>query len=260
MKNALQTAFDSYRRYRKAVSGNRTYRTVRYVGVSLVVAYIFLLSFPQVLFAHQTSYKNFKVYSREPLNQDIRAVLDKAETKLAASPINDPLLQPKVFLTGSHGLYATLSLFVGSGSFAKGFAMLPTSNIFVNKSDAAHDLVFRNATTNNQRSLSGVIAHETTHLLVRKRIGYLKNLRLPDWKKEGYCEYVAGGTTLDYETGVKLWRANPADGTGYQYFKYYMLVKFLLDHDKLSVDELFNRDIDVQSLEARVLLELSRDQ
>jgi hypothetical protein len=186
-------------------------------------------------------------------------VLDKAATSLAASPINDPALQPKVFLTGSHGLYATLSLFVGSGSFGKGFAMLPTSNIFINKSDAVQDLVFRNTQTNNQRSLSGAIAHETTHLLVRKKVGYLKNLSLPDWKKEGYSEYVAGGTTLDHETGMKLWRANPGDGTGYQYFKYYMLVKYLLDHEKLSVDELFSRDINVQSLEATVLRELSDD-
>ena len=49
---------------------------------------------------------------------------------------------------------------------------------------------------------------------------------------------------------------NPQDGTGYQYFKYYMLVKYLLEHDKLSVDDLFNRDIDVQSLEAKVLKSL----
>ena len=42
-------------------------------------------------------------------------------------------------------------------------------------------------------------------------------------------------------------------GTGYQYFKYYMLVRYLLEHDKLGVDALVDRDFDIQSLEQRVL-------
>ena len=71
-----------------------------------------------------------------------------------------------------------------------------------------------------------------------------------------YAEYVAGGSTLAHETGVRMWKENPQDGTGYQYFKYYMLVKYLLEHDKLSVDDLFNRDFDLPSLEERVLKSL----
>ena len=51
---------------------------------------------------------------------------------------------------------------------------------------------------NNARSLSGVIAHEITHLLIRKKFGYWRNLTMPTWKKEGYAEYVAGGSTLPY--------------------------------------------------------------
>jgi hypothetical protein len=79
---------------------------------------------------------------------------------------------------------------------------------------------------------------------------------MPTWKKEGYAEYIAGGSTLDYETGVQMWKTNPRNGAGYQYFKYYMLVKYLLEHDQLSVDDLFNRDFDVPVLEERVLQSL----
>lgn len=35
-----------------------------------------------------------------------------------------------------------------------------------------------------------------------------------------------------------------------------MLVKYLLEHDKLSVDDLFNHDIDVHLLEESVLKNL----
>jgi hypothetical protein len=73
-----------------------------------------------------------------------------------------------------------------------------------------------------------------------------------DSYREGYCEYVAGGSTLDYESGVKLWKANPNDGTGYQYFKYYLTVKNLLETDKVTVEDLFNRDIDQTQVEGKI--------
>jgi hypothetical protein len=253
MRIALSSALTAYRRYKAAKANSRAYRVLRYLVVSIVVGYVLLLCFPQVLFAHEISYRNLKVYSREPLDQDIYAVLDRVDSRLAKSEISNQDVKPKIFLTDSFSLYALLSLYLGSNSFGKGYAVLPTNNIFINKSETAKDLVFRNAPANSERSLSGVIAHETTHLLIRKRFGYWRNLTMPTWKKEGYAEYVAGGSTLVYETGVKIWKANPKDAAGYQYFKYYMLVKYLLEHDKLSVDDIFNRDFDLQSLEERVL-------
>jgi hypothetical protein len=256
MQQIRSSALAAYHQYKAAKAHSRAYRILRYLVISAVVAYLFLLSFPQVLFAQEISYGNLTIYSREPLDTNIYAVLDKVETRLAASEINHPEVKPKIFLTNSFSLYALLSLYLGGNSFGKGFAALPTNNIFINKSDPAKDLVFRNAPANNERSLSGVIVHETTHLLIRKKFGYWRNLTMPTWKKEGYAEYVAGGSTLAYETGVRMWKENPRDGTGYQYFKYYMLVKYLLEHDKLSVEDLFNRDFDLGSLEERVLTSL----
>jgi len=113
--------------------------------------------------------------------------------------------------------------------------------------------VFRDAPAHNARSLSGVLAHETTHLLVRRRIGYWRNLTAPTWKKEGYAEYVAGGSTLSYEEGVRLWKTPPHDGSGYQYFRYYMVVRYLLEHEHVSVDDLFRREFDFEATAATVL-------
>jgi hypothetical protein len=253
MRQSLSSALSSYREFRAAKAKNKPYKIVRGVLLLITAAFLLLLSFPQLLFAHQATYKNFRVYSREPLDQSINAVLDKAEARLATSPINDDSVKPKVFLTNSYGFYRGLSLNIGWNSFGKGYALLPTSNVFINKSDAARDTVFRDTPTNNARSLSGVIAHEVTHLLIRKRYGYWRNVMMPAWKKEGYAEYVAGGPTLSYEDGVKMWKGNPKDGTGYQYFKYFMVVKYLLEQEKISVDDLFNHDFDVTTLEERVL-------
>ena len=252
----LTSAVAAYRQYRAAKAKRPVYRVVRYAFFSIVLAYVLLLCFPQVLFGHQTSSGNLTVYSREPLDQNMNTVLERVQQRLAASPINSTDVKPRIFLANSFGFYSALSLYIGGNSFGKGYAALNTDNVFINKSDAANDLVFRNAPEHNQRTLSGVIAHELTHLLIRKRYGYWRNLTMPTWKKEGYAEYIAGGSTLDNETGVRMWKANPRNSGGYQYFKYYMLVKYLLEHDKLSVDDLFNRNFDVQVLEEHVLKSL----
>ena len=231
---------------------SRVYRIGRYVFLSAAVAFVFLLVYPRVLFAHEIHYKNFTIYSRKPLDQSIYTVLDKVDAQLSASPINDTSVEPKIFLTNSQKLYSFLSLYIGGNSFGKGYSLLPTNNVFINESDVSRDLVFRKAETGNQRSLSGVIAHEITHLHIRRKFGYLRNVILPAWKKEGYAEYVAGSSTLDYETGVRLWKANPNDGTGYQYFKYHLTVKYLLETEKLTVEELFNRDLDQVQVEQKV--------
>lgn len=256
MKKAFSSAVAAYRQYRAAKAKSRVYRAVRYALLSIVLAYVLLLCFPQVLFGHQVSSGNLTVYSRAPLDQNMNAVLDRVQQRLAASSINGTEVKPKIFLTNSLRFYSTLSLYIGGNSFGKGYGVLNTNNIFINKSDTANDLVFRNAPDDNQRSLSGMIAHEITHLLIRKRYGYWRNLTMPTWKKEGYAEYVAGGATLDYETGVRMWKTNPRNGASYQYFKYYMLVKYLLEHDPLSVDDLFTRNFDLQVLEERVLKSL----
>jgi hypothetical protein len=256
MRSAITAARRAWHRFRGAKASSRAYRGLRYVIASAGLAYVFLLSFPQALFGYEISHHNFTVYSREPLDPNVHAVLDRVEARLLGSGIHDESLKPRIFISDSHGLYRLLSLNVGGNSFAKGYLALPTSNIFVNKSDVAHDLVFRDAQADRQRSLSGVIAHEVTHLLVREKFGYMRNLMLPAWKQEGYSEYVAGGTLLDYETGVRKWKEQPSNDAGYRYFKYYMLVKYLIDVRKLSVEDVFTRDFDQPSLEREVMSRL----
>jgi hypothetical protein len=82
---------------------------------------------------------------------------------------------------------------------------------------------------------------------------------MPDWKEEGYCEYVAGETTLSFEEGVRRWKENPAEDSKYAYFKYHQMVKYLLDDEKISVEDLFNRDFDLKELEAKVFAKICQN-
>jgi hypothetical protein len=76
--------------------------------MAAVLGYVLLLSFPQVLFAHQISYRNLMVYSRTPLDQNVYAVLDKVESRLATSEINNQEKRSTgaspVFLRPKHSL------------------------------------------------------------------------------------------------------------------------------------------------------------
>src|SRR5262245_19464313 len=241
---------EAHRHDRGANPKSRMHRAVRYSVTSVFAAYLLIVCFPQCLFAHEVTYKNFKVYSPEPLDQRLYKVVDDAEARLARSTIYDRGIDRRVFLTGSHGMYAFLSN-KAFNSFANSVPFI--NNILINKSDVTDDWVFLNRPERNKRSLSGVIAHEVTHLSMRDKVGTLRASLMPTWKNEGYCEYIAGDSTITLEEGAKLWKENPNDDSKYRYIKYHMMVKYLLETEKLSIEEVFSRDFDPGELETKVL-------
>jgi hypothetical protein len=253
MKKVITSTLNAYRQYRAAKAKSKAYKVLRYSVTAAFVAYLLIICFPQYLFAHEVTYQNFKVYSREPFDERIYKVLDDAEARLSKSPIYDREVSRRVFLTNSHSIYAFLSN-KAFRSFANSIPFI--NNILINKSDVANDLVFLNRREHNERSLSGVIAHEVAHLFIRKRVGTLRASLMPIWKNEGYCEYVAGDSTITYEEGVKLWKENPHDDSKYRYFKYHMMMKYLLETERLSCEDVFDRDFDIRDLEAKVLRSL----
>lgn len=253
MKKVFSSALNIYRQYRAARAKSRAYRAVRYLATTLFIGYLLTICFPQYLFAHEASYRGFKVYSREPLDDGIYKVLDDAEARLSKSTIYDREVSRRVFLTNGHAMYAFLSN-KAFRSFANSVPLI--NNIIINKSDVSKDLVFLNRPENNSRSLSGVIAHEVTHLFIRKKVGTLRASLMPQWKNEGYCEYIAVDTTITYDEGVRLWKENPLDDSKYRYFKFHLMVKYLLEVEKLSIEDVFSRDFDTKDLEARVFRSL----
>jgi hypothetical protein len=70
-----------------------------------------------------------------------------------------------------------------------------------------------------------VIAHERTHALLLSHYGILTEYFLPTWKKEGYCEYVGGHPSFDFDEGKRLIRER-RDGRSpaFRYFEFYLMV------------------------------------
>src|SRR5258705_8150134 len=109
MRKPKISSLNTYRQYRAAKARSKAYRILRYSLMAIFAAYLLTICFPQYLFAHDIAYKNFKVYSREPLDENIYRILDDAEAKLSKSPIYDSEISRRVFLTNSYGFYAFLS-------------------------------------------------------------------------------------------------------------------------------------------------------
>jgi hypothetical protein len=221
------------------------YRRTSIVVSVVALVYLALLYFPQPLFGFSTTHGRFQVYSREPLPPEIDKVLDSAETRLQTSPIYDETVSRPVYLTGGFKMYAFFSP-KAFRSFANSLPFI--NNIYVSNTDVANDRVFVNRDSHNMRSLSGVIAHETTHLFIRNRYGTLNASLMPTWKNEGYCEYVAGDSTISFDEGLALWRSNPNDDSGYRYLKYHAMIKYLLENEHLSVDDIFTRELNEKEI------------
>ena len=234
-------------------SRGRVYKITTSVIAGLAIAYVLLLYFPQPLFAYSATYENFNIHSREPIPPEMETILKSADERLARVPFYSKERIRQIYLTGGFKMYALLS-HKAYRSFANSVPLI--NNIMINQTDVPADRVFVNREKNNSRSLSGVIAHEVTYLFIRERYGTLQTTMMPTWKNEGYCEYIAGDTTIPFEEGLRLWRDNPNDDTAYRYIKYQAMVQYLLEKEKISVDEFFTRSFDENDVAAKTFASL----
>jgi hypothetical protein len=125
------------------------------------------------------------------------------------------------------------------------------NNVLLTKSDVAADRMFIDRPENNSRSLSGVIAHEIVHLFIRQRYGTVQASLMPTWKNEGYCEYIAGDSTISVEEGLRRWQGNTSDDARYRYIKYHLMMKYLLEQEHQTVDQIMTQDLNESVVSAK---------
>jgi hypothetical protein len=132
-------------------------------------------------------------------------------------------------------------------------------NTILSRTDVTANLVFRDAALHDRRPLSAVIAHERIHALMDRHFGDLACLSIPVWKKEGYCEYIAGSPSFDVDEGKRLIRKGQAEAVGpFRYFRYRMMVKYLLDVEGLDIQEIVARDFSPDEVVAKVRQQIDR--
>ena len=179
-------------------------RSLRYLLSGVLVLWFAVLCAPQLLaWPDSIRIGQTRIYAEEPIAPKIRSILARSDALLKSSTIYSDGDGRRIFLTNGGWRWRLLS-FPGGGAFA--YSKPLTEAIIVNRNSIAKDLAWNGQTFGGQRTLSGVIAHERTHGLIRSHFGLLAATRFPTWKVEGYCDHVAGESSLTQADYTKLMR------------------------------------------------------
>lgn len=240
-------------------------------GALLVLAYIGVLAFPQPLFSHHTSYRNYEVWSDQPIPPQIAQVLDDATRRLRTSELHEPDQTFKIFFCN-----ASWRLWLFSHQFSDQIGgnadTWLTRNVYIRSSDIAANRIHSPGAgpilDAAQRPLSYYVAHEITHILESRAFGRLMYLRYPQWLTEGYADYIGKGGDFDFDENRRLLAGGDAlldyRKSGL-YRRFHLEVSYLLDKKGLTVRQVFAdppREQDVldrlQNIQPGVLPEFGR--
>ncbi|WP_423142126.1 hypothetical protein ACOYW6_01815 [Parablastomonas sp. CN1-191] len=187
-------------------------RALRIGTYGAFAAFVSPLAAPQLLaFPYHAVSNGSDVWSERPLPQaELDRVTARAAALVAASPLADRSGERRhVFLTRGGWRWNWLAL-QSRDAFAVTRAV--GGALLMNRSDLAGDRIVNGY--RRTRTLSGVLAHETCHGMERKRLGIVAtDIALPQWLREGYCDYVARESTLSDVEAARLraeGRSDPA--------------------------------------------------
>ncbi len=187
----------------------------RLLGLAAVALVVVNYAPEALAFPYHQRVGRFSVYSDAPPGPNLPAVLAHADALVAAGPIPDALPAKRLFLTDGGWRWRVLTL-NASGAFG---LTRPLSNaIVVNRSDVAADRFVDGRAVGGRRTLSGVVAHETMHLLLGRRYGAVRMAMQPSWKTEGFADYVARESSLS-DADVARLRAARQDHPALLYYE-----------------------------------------
>lgn len=225
----------------KTVSGAplKWRRLASWTASLAVGLYVLLTAAPELLaWPHVAQHGRTRVYSDRPIPPEIQRVLARTDALLARTPIDRPDLERRLFLTDGGWRWSLLT--PGHGT---AFALRRPwrDAVIVNRSDVVGDRVENGEPIGGRRTLSGILAHELTHVLVGHRYGELRAAFFPSWMAEGYADHVAQESSLS-EADYRRLRADGADHPALDYYEGRRQVRLLLARVGGNPDALFGGD------------------
>ena len=226
-------------------AAKRTWRPIWTINTLLGVVGLFLASCimaPQLLaFPYVERIGASTLYAERPIDRQAAArVLARADARLRTSPLYTAPVGTRVFLTSGGWRWRVLS--VGSGTsfgLTRPVSDLVSDAVILNHGSLAHDRFWNGKRIGTRRTLSGVIAHERTHVMVRRHLGLVDDIGLPRWISEGYADHVAGESTLRAEDVARL-RAQGRSHMAIFYYESRQRVEAALKANGRDVDALLH--------------------
>ncbi len=227
--------------------------------IAFIAVIIFLLCVPQTFFQTPVNAKNLSLYSDQTFTPAAgQHVLELAEAKLATSPLYSSLQNHQIFICNARWrqrFFFTHAYGVGGVNYYP-----ITTNIFLRDSIIEENCLIgpNGSRVAADRSLDYFIAHEITHTLTGQAIGGIAYHRLPQWKREGYADYVGKGAAFNYDEVKQLFFANDPKmdyASSGLYLRFNLLVAHLLDKQHWSVQRLLTEPIEQSVVEEMIRTE-----
>lgn len=157
---------------------------------------------PQLLaFPYTTQIGADRIWATAPISHPALAnVIADANRRVANSPLAQGIEGRDIFLTDGGWRWLWLA-----NSTRDSFALTRPINdaVVINRTDLASATV-TNPAAARSRTLAAIIAHEKCHGLLRRHFGLTVDFLKPQWLREGYCDHVAGESTLGDAEAARL--------------------------------------------------------
>lgn len=233
------------------------------IGAALlaVIALIgLLLNAPQPFFQSAVSAKNLTLYSDQSFAPDAgQRVLTLVEDKLSKSPLYAAEQKHLIFICNARWrqrLFFTYVYGVGGVNYYPF-----TTNVFLRDSIIEENCLIgpKGSRVPGERTLDYFIAHEITHTLTGQAVGSIDYHRLPQWKREGYADYVGKGATFNYDEAKRAFLANDPKmdyAKSGLYWRFHLLVAHLMEKKHWSVQQLMTTPIEQAVVEEMIRAEI----
>ncbi len=104
--------------------------------VTVAVAYVVLLAYPQPLFAYQLEHAGIRVYATTPIPDAMRTTLERVRARINRSPLIDSAEHQEVFICNTPWVFA---LFARTNYKVGGVANAIGRHVFLRESDMSGD-------------------------------------------------------------------------------------------------------------------------
>ncbi len=231
-------------------------KRISLILIVLIFTFIAIILYPQAYyFNDKIEYKNFRLYCDTKIPDQIYPILDEVDRLITQSECYDPHLKFKIFLRSDVNKY---NLFPGQfpdGGFGQTISLI--KNVFIYKSDCITNTSYTHL--GHTRTLSNVLAHELTHVLVenkwllKSKSEYFSkdsSLEFGLWKEEGYAEYVAGGSSISLDDGLKMLNNEVSIECvpQFEYFKYWFAVRHLILNKHMTFEEILYKKLNLDDV------------
>ncbi len=239
--------------------------TLRIVSLGLLSFFTITVAVfnPGVIYANKTQIGNYRVLHQGELSTAIETRIKSIDKIVDKSEFYDSQLSIDLCLDDGSP-YTRIFTTLMSPAFGRGF-----SNKVVIFGDADFDK--NHVTLNGYRwNLEQLFAHEITHVLQFNRLGLWGSQPIanhPEWKWEGYAEYVSRKSPDQRDLHQNIRRLeqqiteNPnewgvffTDGTVAPrfYYRYWLLVQYCLDIKGMTYTELLESAITAQKAQSEM--------